>query len=182
MKASLLILSTILFLTLASGQEKSNAESLYKNVIQRLKKDTALRDTILIEKCINDLTSAIKLKPNFIKAYKKRAELYFAIKNYDKAVEDLTFNFKSKEKVEMTVELYKSIALQLYVDKKYNEAIRKWTYVLTNSNAADKAFSLLNRAKAYWQNGQTKLACEDFNNATKIDGSLREQKEFIECK
>jgi tetratricopeptide (TPR) repeat protein len=182
MKSTLLILSSILFLQFASGQIKNKAEILYKSVIQRLEKDTLLMDSILIQNCITDLTNAIKIKSNFLKAYKKRAELYFAVKSYDKAVEDITFSIKSNQKTAMRVELYKTIAMMLYEDKNYPKAIEKWTYVLTNSKSPDKGFNLLYRAKAYWLNGQLQLACEDFKNATKIDESLRELKEFIDCK
>jgi len=182
MKSIFLILSIILFLPFANGQIKNKAETLYKNVVQRLEKDTLLKDSNLIENCITDLTIAIKLKPNFLKAYNKRGELYLAIKNYDKAVEDLTFNIKTSKKNAMRVELYKTIAMLLYEDKNYQKAIEKWTYVLKNSKSPDKGFNLLYRAKAYWLNGQEQLACEDFNNAIKLDGSLRELKEFIDCK
>jgi tetratricopeptide (TPR) repeat protein len=177
---SLLFLGTFL-LTLTYGQNTKQADSLYKAAINKLKKDTALVDKKLMQECIGDLTNAIIEKPRFWKAYEERATLYWATKQYNQAFEDMTINLKPNEKKLAMVELHKTRALEYFEDKNYDKAIEDWTFILTNLSSKEKGFILLYRAKAHWLKGETKLACQDYKSATKIDASLSEIKEFIKC-
>ena len=53
------------------------------------------------EGAILDLNKALKINPNYVEAYLYRGSIYVAIKNFEKAIDDLTFVVESKTTTSM---------------------------------------------------------------------------------
>jgi len=167
-----------LTLSVCFGQNQKKIDSLFYGANGRLKKSPENVTASDIEKSIADFTEVIKLKPRFWQAYRNRSRLYEQIKDYPKAIADLTTAMKYADKSSLFY-LHDMRAYSYYALKQYHKAIADWS--ITIKTDGNPRYALLQRAKAEWLIGQKDKACIDFKKAIELDRSLIELKEFIEC-
>ena len=173
---------TLSFFTLALsfcyGQNQIKIDSLFYGANGRLKKSPENVTASDIEKSIADFTKVIKLKPRFWQAFRNRSRLYHQIKEYDKAIADLTVALKYADKSSLFY-LHDMRAYSYYALGQYKKAIADWNIAVASDG--NPGSSILQRAKAEWLIGQKDKACIDFKKAIELDRSLIERKEFIKC-
>ena len=175
-------LSCFIFITFilisCNNQNKKNAESFFYAANDRLKNVPEKIDSIIINQCISDYTNAIKLNPKFWQAYRNRAGLYADIKQFKKAINDLTTALQYADK-NSAINLHDMRAYSYYGLQYYDKAIQDWTIAV--DNLANPSFALLQRAKARWMSGHKAKACEDYKKVVQLDKTLDEKKEFLKC-
>jgi len=146
-----------------------------KDIICKIKIDTSL-----FLSAINDYYNAIKLKPNYMQAYRNKARIYIYLKQYGQAIIDLTEALKYVYTDGDKADLHHMRGEALYFSGMYESAIKDFDAAIQIMGTKD--YSMLMCAKAKWKLGKYDEACADYKDAIEINKSLEEQKEFLDCK
>ena len=135
-------------------------------------------DSLDIQRSIEDYSQAINLDSTFWQAYRNRSRLYHKIKQFDRAIEDLTLALNYSDS-NSAINLYDMRAYSYYALGQYPNAIADWSIAV--ENLGNPSLALLQRAKAEWLIGEKEKSCSDFIRATQLDKGLVGSKEFIKC-
>lgn len=114
----------------------------------------------------NDLTEAIKLKPDFAYAYTDRGKCYYQLKDYSNAIDDFTkaIDLNGKEKPFF----WRALAYDA-IDK-FQEAIDDYSAVLREDPKRAHAYS--GRAFCRWKLGNKEAAMSDYDKAIELDPTI----------
>ncbi len=178
MRNILTILILSLTLNSCNGQNQKKADSLFYAANDKLKTNSENIDSLDIKQSIADYTEAIRLNSKFWQAYRNRSRLYQQIKEFDKAIVDLTTALKYADK-NSAINLHDMRAYSYYALGKYQNAIADWTIAV--DNLGNPSLALYQRAKAEWEIGQKEKACADFKKATELDKNLGNDNKIIKC-
>jgi tetratricopeptide (TPR) repeat protein len=125
------------------------------------------------EKAIQDYTSAIQLRPEYVAAYNKRAELYRLQNKHDEAMKDYQ---KIIELEPTNARAYYNLAL---IDKQRYDESKEYKYLNTTKLSVNKAIELdpenvhfyRTRAQVWVIEKEYTKAIDDYNKMLKLDPS-----------
>lgn len=123
----------------------------------------ALEDTI---KALEDFSTAIKTYPKDEDIYKKRAQVYFELQQYDKADSDYEQIKKQDQASSLS---YMGIGRNRNAQERWDEAIEQFNQVITLYSTYSQAYAF--RAKAYMGKEDWAKATDDILTALTIDSS-----------
>jgi tetratricopeptide (TPR) repeat protein len=154
------------------------ADSFFYAANNRLKSKWNFIDSSVFKRSIKDYAEAIALKPDYWQAYRNRARIYIHQKKYDQALEDLTLAILNADK-KLLPQLFEMRGMVFYDMGMYKEAIDDFTVAL--KDPTDKAKTYLYLARAEWKLGFKKEACKNYEEAIRLNKSLKVSNEIIIC-
>jgi tetratricopeptide (TPR) repeat protein len=155
---------TALDSAVAEAHEKKIEDAeLYYYQAQLMYKGKAYKDAL--GTCI----TALEWKPKYIEALKLKAESRYALKDYAKAVEELSDAIKAMDEKNMDYNMYKLRAKSKFELKDYKGAIKDWSSILDNDPKNEEAFAT--RANCKINIGDNSGAIADLDEAIKLNPS-----------
>ena len=120
------------------------------------------------EKALEEITMAIKLQPEDVDYLSMRGGWYYRMENYEKSDAD----YKKIVKLEPgSIDGYMGLGRNLLVQKRYDEAAEKFSYVMKLDDDYSQAYGF--RASCHMGKGDNHAAAADIVKALDMDGNDR---------
>jgi len=162
----------------AQNTSSVKADSFFYAANNRLKSKWNFIDSNVFKKSINDYAKAIALKPDYWQAYRNRARIYIHQKKFDQALEDLTLAILHADKT-LLPPLFEMRGMVFYDMGMNKEAIDDFNIAL--NDPTDKPKTILYLARAEWKLGFKKEACKKYEEAIRLNRSLKVKNEIVIC-
>jgi len=137
--------------------EKEKAVSFYNNGVSYFNNKD-------YDNAITQLTEAVRLNPDYARAYEVRARSYFFKEQYNMAVSGFDDTLRLDPNNALVYQFRGTAYIQL---GQYDMAVKDYSDSIRLE--PDNALSYIIRGEAYYQLGQYGIAVRDFNDAIRLD-------------